>query len=57
MVDAMVAKFQFLWSVMYSSYEEFEEKLSLYRISFIAVTYTCFITSYHTGIFTGKGKK
>ena len=29
MMDAMEAKFQFPWSVMYSPYEEFEEKLSL----------------------------
>ena len=53
MLDAMEAKFQFLWSVMYSSIRTLK-KNSPNRISFITITYTCFITSHYAGIFTGK---
>ena len=56
MLDAMEAKFQFLWSVMYSSIRTLK-KNSPYRISFTTIMYTSFITSHHAGIFTGKKKK
>ena len=55
MLDATEAKFQLLWLVMYSSISTLK-KNSPYRIRFITEMYTCFITSHHTGIFTGKGK-
>ena len=53
MLDAMEAKFQFLWSVMYSSIRTLK-KNSPYRISFTTIMYTSFITSHHAGIFTEK---
>ena len=55
MLDAMEAKFQFLWLVMYSSCQEFEEELYL-KYKFIYLTYTYFATSHHAGIFTGNEK-
>ena len=56
MLDAMEAKFQFLWSVMYSSIRTLKKNYP-YGISFITIMYTSFITSHHAGIFTGKEKK
>mgnify|MGYP000488908111 CR=1 FL=1 len=56
MLDAMEAKFQFLWSVMYSSIRTLKKNYP-YGISFITIMYTSFFTSHHTGIFTGKEKK
>ena len=56
MLDAMEAKFQLFWSFMYSSIRTLK-KNSPYRISFITIMYTSFITSHHAGIFTGKEKK
>ena len=53
MLDAMGAKFQLLWSVMYSSIRTLK-KNSPYRMSFITITYTCFITSHHWEIWERK---